>query len=190
MRSECVQIRQSFLCRQMSKNCFILSIIRPCFQLFVCFPNFRHLPWNLLCLIYYWQKQEIRILLFSHKQLSHCSHELQGFKCIFEEHVQGRFPALMGKHLSLCSSACRKWSYNLVFSNCFSEHNINILYRVSFAEVEEQRAPWHFRVPREGMKLEWGTAERYNLVAKVVKYWLVEPDFIPLSSLHCLKVAE
>jgi len=45
-------------------------------------------------------------------------------------------------------------------------------------------------MPREGMQVERGTAERYSLVAKAVKCWLVEVDFIPLSSLRCLKVAE
>lgn len=74
------------------------------------------------------------------------------------------------------------WGYSLVFSRCFSELNINNLCRGGRAE-----SPLAFQgavhlMPREGIKLGQGTAERCDLVAKAVKCWLVELDFIPLSS--------
>lgn len=99
LRAECIQIRQSFLC-QLDEQELFHTIISLCFQLFVCFTNLRYLPWNFLRLFYYWEKQEIESLLFSHSQ------KIAPLLCAFgqvlntgEEHLQGGMPALMGKHL-------------------------------------------------------------------------------------------
>lgn len=175
--------------RWMSKNCFIFSIIRASFWLFVSFPNLRHLPWNLLCLAYFWEKQERKSLaIFPTVLMS--SVPLSKFLKLERRTCKGEDLPWWGSTFSLLAQLC------LMFSRCFPELDINILHRVlHLCRLKNRKHPGtsgcrEHPMPREGVKLGQGTVERYDLVSEVVKCWLGEPDFTHLSSLCCLKVAE
>ena len=90
--------------------------------------------------------------------------------------MQGRIPTLMGRHLFFPCAALPTLSEGTAL--CSVDAFLS-LTSVSFTGYPLQRLKSRKHpgtsgcrehpVLREGMKLERGTAERYNLVAKVVK---------------------